>query len=117
MDFTPDELDDAKEDYLKEGKLNQCPFCLAHTNDESKVELKINKCLKVYECMECGAKWHISYQFENMHMMRVPSRLTLCSQHDKLIYDAIARLKEHGDEYMANRLEKLFTGGYRNAVV
>ncbi len=117
MDFAPEELQRVKEDYIKKGQLNKCPFCLAVPEGDPYNEIDINTITKSFQCMECGALWHVNYKISDIHIIKVPSRLTLCGQHDKLIFDAIDKLKEYGDTLIAERLHKLFTGGFRHAMV
>lgn len=117
MDFTPDELLQIKEQYIKLNKLNRCPFCYAEADSSMPISVDFRHATSTFECIECGAAWRNHYDLKDVDIMRIPSRLTLCCQCDRLIYDAIDRLKEYGEEHLSERLHKLFTGGFRHAMV
>jgi len=117
MDFTPDEIVKIKEDYAELGIINCCPFCYAEVDDGSPFGVDFKHATKTFECMDCGAVWRNHYEYQDMDVVRIPSRLTLCSQTDRLVFDAINELKKYGEDRISKRLHKLFTGGYRHAMV
>lgn len=117
MDFTPDELLQIKAQYVNSGNMNRCPFCYAETKADSPLSIDFRHTTTTFECFECGAVWRNCYGHAKVEITRIPSRLTLCCQCDRLVHDAIDRLKKHGETYLSERLDKLFTGGFLHAMV
>jgi hypothetical protein len=111
MDFTPAELEKIKSAHLANNR-KFCPFCLSgepfdqhncYNGDKEKRFI-------VHQCIECKGTWKYQKDFKNLIFFHLPTRITLHNQRDLLISQAIDRLRQHGDNHFADRLEKLFKG-------